>query len=138
MNATIKQLVDANNKKRLQLNEENVNFYEEFLVYVRSAMFKDERVQEEVLLEMLDHFIEAQAEGKTAQDIFGKNPKHLADEVIASIPQDSIVKRWQFSAEILFLLLGCYTLVNGVFDMLFKSNRIVLYYYLWRYFNIGC
>ena len=37
---------------------------------------------EELLLEILDHLLEAQEDGKTAHDIFGEDLKAYCDELI--------------------------------------------------------
>ena len=39
---------------------------------------------EELLLEILDHLLEAQEDGKTAHDIFGEDLKAYCDELIKS------------------------------------------------------
>ena len=41
---------------------------------------------EELLLEILDHLIEAQAENKNAYDIFGNDLQSYCDELIVALP----------------------------------------------------
>ena len=114
MNMTVKQLVKANNEKRKQLTKENETYYESLLVYIRSSMFLEERSTEELLYEMLDHLLLAQQDGKTAQDVFGKEPQQLADEMIATLPKEKPKKIVAFFTETMLLLVGIYLAIVGV------------------------
>lgn len=60
------ELIKLNNKKREKLNEENLKYYEDMLVYLRLSFLKSEQETEELLNELLDHLLEAQEEGKTS------------------------------------------------------------------------
>ena len=55
------------------------------LVYLRLSNVPEHQV-EELLLEILDHLIEAQAENKNAYDIFGNDLQSYCDELIALYP----------------------------------------------------
>ncbi len=83
-----KQLIEENNRKRERLTKENEKYYGDMLVYIRLQLTLSEQQSEEVLMEMLDHLLEAQNEGKTAKDIFGPNPKQYADEIIENLPKE--------------------------------------------------
>lgn len=83
-----KQLIEENNRKRERLTKENEKYYGDMLVYIRLQLTLSEQQSEEVLMEMLDHLLEAQNEGKTAKDIFGANPKQYADEIIENLPKE--------------------------------------------------
>lgn len=83
-----KQLIEENNQKRERLTKENEKYYGDMLVYIRLQLTLSEQQSEEVLMEMLDHLLEAQNEGKTAKDIFGPNPKQYADEIIENLPKE--------------------------------------------------
>lgn len=67
-------LSEQNNHLREKLTPENRKYYEKLLLYLR-AKGKDEVVTEEILLEILQDMLEAQAEGQTAQQYFGTDPK---------------------------------------------------------------
>lgn len=125
MNKSIKKLIKENNEKRNLLDEENKTYYENFLMYVRSTFLKDERATEEVLLEMLDHLLLAQDEGKGATDVFGKNPQELADEVIESLPRESFKHLFTFGIELILTVLAFYTVVRGVATILMKEAKII-------------
>lgn len=81
-----KELLVLNNKYREQLSEENQEFYDDILVYIRSKSFlKDEAQVEESLLEILTDIIESQNQGVKASDYFGRNPKEISDEILKNI-----------------------------------------------------
>lgn len=83
-----KQLIEENNRKQEMLTKENEKYYSDMLIYIRLQLALSEQQSEEVLMELLDHLIEAQNEGKTAKDIFGPNPKLYADEIIENLPKE--------------------------------------------------
>ena len=62
MNA--QDMIELNNKKRELLTPENEVAYSDMLVYLRLSNVPEQQM-EELLLEILDHLIEAQAENKT-------------------------------------------------------------------------
>jgi uncharacterized membrane-anchored protein len=84
-----KQLIEENNRKREMLTEENEKYYNDMLIYIRLQLTLSEQQSEEVLMELLDHLLEAQNEGKTAKDIFGTNPKLYADDIIENLPKEN-------------------------------------------------
>lgn len=88
-----KEMIKSNNAKRKELTEENRKYYEEMLLYIRLSYSKSEQETEEVLSEMLDHLIEAQKHGRTAEEVFGDDPKGYADEIIGELPAMMTKKR---------------------------------------------
>ncbi|OEF97171.1 DUF1129 family protein [Desulfuribacillus alkaliarsenatis] len=56
----------------------NLKYYEDMLIYIRFSYNKSDQEVEEVLSELLDHLLDAQAEGKTAYEVFGDEPKKYA------------------------------------------------------------
>lgn len=60
---TEKEMVALNNERRQQLTKENKAYYEDMLVYLRTSRIPAIKT-EELLLEMLDHLLAAQKEGK--------------------------------------------------------------------------
>lgn len=119
----VKELINQNNERRKLLTEENEMYYENVLVYIRSNFFRDERATEEVLLEMLDHLIEAQHEGKTAEEVFGKSPKELAVEISASLPKESTKSVIEFCLELMLTLFGWYLVVWGLMPLIQHQNQ---------------
>ncbi|WP_237146538.1 hypothetical protein [Planococcus halocryophilus] len=49
----------------------------------------DEHVAEELLMDVLDHLIEAQEDGKDARDFFVDSLEAYADELIANMPTEN-------------------------------------------------
>ncbi|MGE7887786.1 DUF1048 domain-containing protein [Bacillus cereus] len=80
---TEKEMVQLNNKKRKLLTPENEVAYGDMLIYLRLTSVPQKQM-EELLLEILDHLLEAQEDGKTAHDIFGEDLKAYCDELINS------------------------------------------------------
>lgn len=93
------ELIKLNNKKREKLNEENLKYYEDMLVYLRLSFLKSEQETEELLNELLDHLLEAQEEGKDFTEVFGDDPKQYANELLGEIPKSMTKERFN-----LFLL----------------------------------
>ncbi len=82
------ELIELNNEKREALSERNQQVYEDFLLYFRTDLRIAEQQAEELLMDILDHLLEAEKEGKTAYDLFGENPKAYAEELIAHLPRE--------------------------------------------------
>jgi DNA-binding ferritin-like protein (Dps family)/uncharacterized membrane protein YidH (DUF202 family) len=125
MTRTVKRIIAENNEKRELLSTDNKEYYENFLTYMRSAFLKDERATEEVLLEMLDHLLLAQKDGKSAEAVFGKNPKELADDVIENLPTEPFKYVFTFGVELIATLLACYTVVAGIMDIITSQAKTI-------------
>lgn len=81
-------MIKLNNEKREKLNEINLKYYEDMLVYIRLSGSLSEQQTEEILLELLDHLLVAQTEDKTAIDIFGDNLQAYCNEIINELPKE--------------------------------------------------
>ncbi len=90
MNA--QDMVELNNKKRELLTSENEAAYGDMLVYLRISNVPQQQM-EELLLEILDHLIEAQAENKSAYDIFGNDLQSYCDELISAFTNPNKVRK---------------------------------------------
>lgn len=122
---TVEELIKQNNEKRKLLTADNEKYYENVLVYIRSSLFRDERASEEVLLEMLNQLIEAQKEGRTAEEVFGKSPKELAEEIIQSLPKESTKNMIEFGIEMMFTLFGWYLVVWGIMPLIQQKDQVI-------------
>lgn len=79
--------IKENAKLQEFLNPINEEYYGNLLVYIRGKSFlKDETVLEGALLEILQDILDAQENGETAEDYFGKQPKEIADELLKETP----------------------------------------------------
>lgn len=107
-------LIEENNKKRKLLTKENEAYYDDLLVYIRLQLTLSEQQSEEVLMEMLDHLIEGQKEGKTAKDIFGEDPLTFADEIIEQLPKEKKRNVIPFVGGIIANLISWVLIIRGV------------------------
>lgn len=112
MNA--QDLIKENNEKRELLHVPNKVYYEQLLVYIRTKLSLSEQKTEEVLMDMLDHLLEAQADGKSATDVFGDDPKAYADDVIEQIPDEEKRDMVKFWGRMAFQLIAYYFIARGV------------------------
>ncbi|MGV3487510.1 MAG: DUF1129 family protein [Tuberibacillus sp.] len=129
---TVQQLIEENNQKRKQLTKDNEEYYSEMLVYLRFHFTLSERHTEELLMELLDHLLDGQAQGKSAQELFGDDPKAYCDEMIEQLPKESKRNVMWFGLYISLLIISIFTFVNGIFDILFsfiKPDAIKPQYY---------
>ncbi|HDX9710248.1 TPA: DUF1129 family protein [Bacillus cereus] len=126
MNA--QDMIELNNKKRELLTSENEIAYGDMLVYLRLSNVPEHQV-EELLLEILDHLIEAQAENKNAYDIFGNNLQSYCDELIAALPAQTKLEKTSLIGFVISLLLaiqfGMDTLAS-LFIFLFEKDTDII------------
>ncbi|MBZ8120120.1 DUF1129 domain-containing protein [Bacillus cereus] len=92
MRMNAQDMVELNNKKRELLTSENEAAYGDMLVYLRISNVPQQQM-EELLLEILDHLIEAQAENKSAYDIFGNDLQSYCDELISALPTQTKLEK---------------------------------------------
>lgn len=109
-----RELIEQNNKKRALLTEENEKYYTNLLLYIRTKLTLSEQQSEEVLMEMLVHLTEGQQDGKTAQEIFGNDPKGYADEIISHLPRENKRKSFIFVSEIAINLVGWFLIMRSI------------------------
>ena len=108
------QLIEENNRKREQLTPENEKYYSDMLIYIRLQLTLSEQQSEEVLMEMLDHLLDGQNEGKLARDIFGDQPKGYADEIIQNLPKEQKREVIPFIMGIVLNLVSWMLMIRGV------------------------
>lgn len=109
-----KILIEENNNKRKMLTKENEAYYDDLLIYIRLQWTLSEQQSEEVLMEMLDHLIEGQKEGKTAKDIFGDDPLSFADEIIEHLPKEKKRNAALFIGGIIANLISWVLIIRGI------------------------
>jgi uncharacterized membrane-anchored protein len=125
-----KQLIEINNRRRSELTPENEKYYSDFLIYIRLQFFLSEQQSEEVLMEILDHLIDGQNEGKTASVIFGDDPKVFADEIIRQIPNENKKNVGRLISGIVFNLAGLLLMIRGIILFIvsfFKDINTIVY-----------
>lgn len=108
------ELIEQNNQKRVLLTEGNEKYYTNLLLYIRTKLTLSEQQSEEVLMEMLDHLIEGQQEGKTAKEIFGNDPKGYADEIVSQLPRENKRNSLIFMGEIAVNIIGWFLIMRSI------------------------
>lgn len=80
-------LEETNAELQKELTAENEKYYGNLLIYVRAkSIIRDNQQSETLLLEILQDLLDAQNQGISAEEYFGKNPKQIADEIIKQLP----------------------------------------------------
>ncbi|MBS9804259.1 DUF1048 domain-containing protein [Bacillus cereus] len=121
---TEKEMVQLNNKKRKLLTPENEAAYGDMLVYLRISSVPEQQM-EELLLEILDHLIEAQAENKSAYDIFGSDLQSYCDELISALPTQTKLEKTSligFSVSLLLAIQFGIDAIISFFILSFRNN----------------
>lgn len=128
------ELIELNNEKRKQLSQKNKKYYEDMLIYIRTSYNKSDQEMEEILVELLDHLIDAQAEGKTAKEVFGDKPKKYANEILGELPKEVTKKHIQFFFMFICYFLAAASITSGFFNWagpyIFGVNSSSNTYYL--------
>ncbi|MEK8129075.1 DUF1129 family protein [Paenibacillus filicis] len=129
----LQDMIQENNRLRVLLHAENRVYYEGLLVYIRSSNM-DQVKAEELLLEMLQHTLEAQTKGRLAREVFGDDPEQYGRELLEQLPKPGPRERlstWSLmiwsSLTWVFLTLaiqGMIKLLSG--DSLEAASRIQL------------
>lgn len=118
MTRTTKQLIDENNIKRKQLNEEDLEVYEDFLLYVRTDLRVSEHETEVILMDVLDHLLEATSHGTSAIEFFGHDVKGHADEILKELPNESnkaIMKMVMMGVAYFYSIYFIFSGIAGIF-----------------------
>ena len=102
----IGNLLEYNNKLRMQLNEENKKYYEELLITCRTkAIAANETALEIQLLEILQDLITYQNQGKNFPDIFGNDINKLSDSIIELLPKENKTTIYRFMLSYILILI---------------------------------
>ena len=109
----IQNLLEYNNKLRLQLNEENKKYYEELLLACRAkAIIAKEAVLEIQLLEILQDLITYQNQGKNFPDIFGNDINKLSDSIVELLPKENKTTIYHFISVYTLILIISFLLTS--------------------------
>lgn len=107
----IRNLLEYNNKLRMQLNEENKKYYEELLITCRTkAIAANEATLEIQLLEILQDLITYQNQGKNFPDIFGNDINKLSDSIIELLPKENKTTIYHFISVYILILIVSFLL----------------------------
>jgi uncharacterized membrane-anchored protein len=120
-----KQLIEENNRKRELLNSKNQQYYSDMLIYIRLQLSLSEQQSEEVLMEMLDHLLDGQNDGKTAKEIFGDDAKRYADEIIEHLPKEQKREVIPFILGIGLNLISLLLMIRGLIILIISQFKTV-------------
>lgn len=124
-----KELIELNNEKRNLLTEENEAYYIDILLYIRLQLELSEHYSEEVLMDILDHLLDGQKNGKSAEDIFGSKPIDYAKTIITELPKEKKRNVSIFLAGIATSMLGLILMIRGsllgVFSLFTTVNETI-------------
>ena len=114
----IGNLLEYNNKLRMQLNEENKKYYEKLLITCRTkAIAANETALEIQLLEILQDLIAYQKQGKNFTDVFGNDIDKLSSSILLELPKENKVKLLRFIL-VYFLIL----IISAIFPSVFTKT----------------
>ncbi|MCP9313561.1 hypothetical protein KBX31_09790 [Liquorilactobacillus satsumensis] len=104
------KIIADNNQQRAKLSTGNKAYYENLTLFMRGhGTLKNDMVLESSLLEILNDLIQAQRNGISAREYYGKTPQAQAQELLAAMPND--IKGFiVFVFGLLFELIGMFTL----------------------------
>lgn len=110
---SVQRLIAENNQKRALLTKENEAYYTDLLVYTRLQWRLSEKQSEEILMEMLDHLLDAQAEDKSAKEVFGEDVFSFADDLIEEIAEEKPRNIVLFLGGLALNLLGWFLVIRA-------------------------
>jgi DNA-binding ferritin-like protein (Dps family) len=117
-----KEMIELNNVRREELNKENKKYYEDMLLYIRTSDVAEQE-GEELLLEILEHLLEAQENGQTAEEVFGDRPKEYCDELLRDLPKEPAGQKLWMYFYITVSGMFWYFLVDGIFSLFMPPEK---------------
>ncbi|WP_067840474.1 hypothetical protein [Amphibacillus sediminis] len=123
---SVAHMIDQNNQLRTQLTKENKKYYEDLLIYIRTAglFYRDEEI-EPLLLEILQDILLAQSDGQSAQDYYGQDPKARADELIQTLGKMDFYQGMKLFG-LIFAISSFFSIFNGLIAPNTSLNLLVL------------
>lgn len=109
----IRQMIKENNKLQEAMTPSNLKYYTEMVVYIRTSPVQEAK-GEELLLEVAQGLLEAQAQGKSAEDVFGEDPEAYGQELIEQLPKMKGMHHLQYQIMIPWVALTWFFLVHAV------------------------
>jgi DNA-binding ferritin-like protein (Dps family) len=104
------------------LNKKNKTLLNEMRFYIQSSSAVPDTKASEILMELEDHLLMAQREGKSFEQVFGQDPKSYCNEIIKELPKSSKWEQIKTIAPIVPLLLF-WRFLNG-----FSGHLTILLY----------
>lgn len=132
MNLTTTELHQLNVSRNKELNDENKEYYMNMASYIRTSNVSYQQ-SEEILLELIDHMIILQMQGRSAREVFGDEPKVYCDEIINQLNHVSWMERAILNFKlfsILFFIVSLSTSIAGFsyFDLNIFVQSLLLFF----------
>ena len=109
----IKDMIKENNRLQEQMTPANLKYYEDLVVYVRTSN-AGEYKREELLLEKAKEVLDAQREGKSAEELFGKPPAEYGAELLEQLPVQKAIEGLRFGLMIPWVALTWFFLIQAL------------------------
>ncbi|CAM3767102.1 MULTISPECIES: DUF1129 family protein [Paenibacillus] len=108
-----KQMIKENNRLQDAMKPDNLSYYQDMVVYIRSSSVQESK-GEELLLEIAQHLLDAQAKGKTAEEVFGSDPESYCKELVEQLPKMKGLNRLQYHLMIPWIALTWFFFVQAL------------------------
>lgn len=126
-NNLLEKMIEENNELRKKLTENNKEYYEQLLVYIRSAgLFYDDYEVESLLLQILQDIISAQNHGQSAEEFFGENSQGAADELIHNLGKASKKETFKLTG-LVFIISSFFSILSSLTNKDEGINILVLF-----------
>lgn len=111
MNKPTKELRQINNELDKQVNPENANPLTDIICYLRGSNIS-EHDQEVIRHDLLEMILSAQKRGENIQSVIGEDYKVFCDNIIASLPPQSLREKMLGFFSTIFLSMSILGLIN--------------------------
>ncbi|MFB4321144.1 DUF1129 family protein [Priestia sp. BR_2] len=108
-----KQMIKENNRLQDAMKPNNLSYYQDMVVYIRSSSVQEQK-GEELLLEIAQHLLDAQAKGKSAEEVFGSDPESYCKELVDQLPKMKGLSSLQFHLMIPWVALTWFFFVQAL------------------------
>ncbi|OOC58820.1 DUF1129 family protein [Paenibacillus ihbetae] len=109
----IKQMIKENNRLQDAMTPGNLSYYQDMVVYIRSSSVNEAK-GEELLLEIGQHLLDAQAKGKTAEEVFGSDPEAYCKDLVEQLPPMKGLNKLQLHVMIPWIALTWFFFVQAI------------------------
>lgn len=109
----IRQMIKENNRLQDAMTPDNLSYYQDMVVYIRSSSVQEQQ-SEELLLEMARRLLDAQDKGKDAKDVFGNDLESYCKEQIERLPKRKGLSGLQYHLMIPWIALTWFFFVQAV------------------------
>lgn len=109
----IRQMIKENNRLQESMTPDNLSYYQDMVVYIRSSAVQEQQ-SEELLLDMAKRLLDAQEKGKNAKDVFGNDLESYCKEQIERLPKRKGLSGLQYHLMIPWIALTWFFFVQAI------------------------